>query len=174
MPDPDAQLDQAIAAATGLPPVPALQTDAESLATGMQAPSPPELQPPKSLPPESPPKGPAEWACARLVHYIRQFEQGLDAAQEIAMGFAGSDAGLLRIEGLGFSEPDLLTFYGREEDGTKTQLIQHVSQLNFHLRAVPTATPEEPARRIGFHLVSGWRGGEAGDGSATDLAADKA
>lgn len=163
MPDPDAQLDQAIAAATGLPPVPALQTDAESLAHGIVAPP---------APPQ--PKGPAEWACARLVHYIRQFEQGLDAAQEIAMGFAGSDAGLLRIEGLGFSEPDLLTFYGREEDGTKTQLIQHVSQLNFHLRAVPTATPEEPARRIGFHLVSGWRGGEAGDGSATDLAADNA
>lgn len=155
MPKPDAQLDQAIAAATHLPRLPALQTDAESLAHGMVAAAPP---------PE--PKGPAERACTRLVSYIRQFEAGLDEAQEIAMLLAGSDAGLLRIEGMGFSEPDLLTFYGRDEDGSRSQLIQHISQLNFHLRSVPKATPEEPARRIGFQLVGGWRGGEAGDASA--------
>ena len=157
-PDPATLLNNAVTAAAGLAPLPALQTDAESLATGLA----PFVRPE----PPTQPGGPAEWACNRLVQYIRAFEQGLDGAHEIAMGFVGSDAGLLRIEGMGFSEPDLLTFFGREEDGTKTQLIQHVSQLNFHLRAVPKALPDEPARRIGFDLVSGWRGGEAGDASA--------
>lgn len=81
------------------------------------------------------------------------------------MGFAGSDAGVLQIEGVGFFEPDILTFYGRDEEGLRTQLIQHVSQLNVVLRAVPKLEDEEPLRRIGFRLEQGWRGGDAGDGS---------
>lgn len=81
------------------------------------------------------------------------------------MGFAGGDAGVLQIEGVGFFEPDILTFYGRDEDGLKTQLIQHVSQLNVVLRAIPKMEPEEPARRIGFRLEQQWTGGDAGDGS---------
>lgn len=111
-------------------------------------------------------KSPAQWAYERLILYIRNFEQQLDADQEVAMGFAGSDAGVLQIEGLGFYDPDLLTFYGRDEAGSKTQLIQHVSQLSVMLRAVAKATSEEPARRIGFQLASGWMGGDAGDASA--------
>jgi hypothetical protein len=111
-------------------------------------------------------KSPAEWAYDRVILYIRNFEEQLDSAHEVAMGFTGSDAGILRIEGVGFYEPDIITFYGRDEDGARTQLIQHVSQLNVILRAIPTSTTEEPARRIGFQLTSGWMGGDAGDGSA--------
>ena len=112
------------------------------------------------------PKSPAEWAYDRIAMYIRNFEAHLDASQEIAMGFAGSDAGVLKIEGLGFYDPDILSFYGHDENGAKTQLIQHVTQLSVLLRAVPKAVPEDPARRIGFRLTPGWAGGESGDGSA--------
>ncbi len=112
------------------------------------------------------PKSPAEWAYDRLVLYIRNFEANLDATQEIAMGFAGGEAGILRIEGIGWSDPDIVTFYGRDEDGLKTQLVQHVSQLSVILRAVPKEQPQEPPRQIGFALNSGWYGGESGDGSA--------
>jgi hypothetical protein len=111
-------------------------------------------------------KTPAEWAHDRLVLYIRNFESQLDGKQEIAMGFAGDEAGVLRIEGIGYFEPDIITFYGRDESGAKTQLIQHVSQLSVTLRAVPKESGEEPPRRIGFQLNSGWMGGDSGDGSA--------
>jgi len=38
--------------------------------------------------------------------------------------------------------------------GTKTQLIQHVSQLNVLLRALPReAATDDPPRRIGFRLA---------------------
>lgn len=111
------------------------------------------------------PKSPAEWAHDRLVMYIRNFESQLDARQEIAMGLAGDEAGVLRIEGLGFFEPDMITFYGRDETGAKTQLIQHVSQLSVTLRAVPKDVESDPPRRIGFNLEPGWIGGESGDGS---------
>jgi hypothetical protein len=113
------------------------------------------------------PKSPAEWAHDRLVMYIRNFESQLDAAHEIAMGFAGDEAGVLRIEGIGYFDPDIVTFYGRDDSGAKTQLIQHVSQLSVTLRAVPKEGDSEPPRRIGFQLSSsGWMGGDSGDASA--------
>lgn len=110
-------------------------------------------------------KSPAEWAYERLILYIRNFEEQLDNSQEVAMGFAGGEAGVLQIEGVGFFEPDLLTFYGRDEDGLKTQLIQHVTQLSVVLRAVPKEEPLEPPRRIGFALTQQWVGGDSGDAS---------
>ena len=122
--------------------------------------------PPVEMPdPEPMQKSPARWAYERMVQYIRNFEAQLNADEEVAMGFAGSEAGVLKIEGLGYYDPDIVTFYGRDEEGMKTQLVQHVTQLSVMLRAVPKITPEIPARRIGFHLSPGWTGGDAGDGS---------
>jgi hypothetical protein len=111
------------------------------------------------------PIGPAQSAYLRIMQYIRTFESQIGSGQEVAMGFAGSDAGVLRIEGIGFFDPDLITFYGSDEAGTKTQLIQHISQLSVLLRAVPVPVEAVTARRIGFHLQSGWLGGGAGDAS---------
>lgn len=97
---------------------------------------------------------PAEWAYERLVLYIQNFEEQLDDEHEVAMGFAGGDVGILRIEGLGYFDPDLITFYGTDDDGIKTQLIQHVSQLNVLLRAEPREETTEPPNRIGFRLAA--------------------
>ena len=82
------------------------------------------------------------------------------------MGFAGDEAGVLRIEGIGYFDPDIITFYGRDDSGAKTQLIQHVTQLSVTLRAVPKESDTDEPRRIGFHLTSGWMGGDSGDASA--------
>lgn len=121
---------------------------------------------PKNSPEPAAPIGPAQMACARIVQAIRTFEAQLDARQEVAMGFAGSDAGVVRIDGIGYLDPDLVTFYGRDEAGQKTQLIQHIAQISVMLRAVATPSDSAPARRIGFLLQTGWQGGDAGDGSA--------
>lgn len=156
-PDAEAHLAAAVHKATGLPDLPAHEAETALAPT----------LPPVDLPAQEPEhKSPARWAYERLVQYIRNFEAQLNAGQEVAMGFAGSEAGVLRIEGLGYYDPDILTFYGRDDEGLKTQLIQHVTQLSVILRAVPKLAPEIPARRIGFHLPPGWTGGEAGDGSA--------
>lgn len=103
-------------------------------------------------------KSAAEWAYERLILYIKNFEETLNTDQEVAMGFAGGEAGVLRIEGMGFFDPDIVTFYGTDEYGAKTQLIQHVTQLAVILRAIPRAdlegdAEEEPPRRIGFRLA---------------------
>ena len=98
-------------------------------------------------------KSPAEWAYERLILYIKNFEEQLDNEHEVAMGFTGGDAGVLRIEGMGFFDPDIVTFYGSDPTGAKTQLVQHVSQLNVLLRALPKQVETEAPRRIGFRLV---------------------
>ncbi|SDN54181.1 hypothetical protein SAMN05216196_101848 [Lutimaribacter pacificus] len=98
-------------------------------------------------------KSPAEWAYERLILYIKNFEEQLDSEHEVAMGFAGGEIGVLRIEGMGYFDPDIVTFYGTDASGARTQLVQHVSQLNVMLRAL--AKPETVAqpRRIGFRLA---------------------
>lgn len=98
-------------------------------------------------------KSPAEWAYERIVLYIQNFEQQLDNEHEVAMGFAGGDAGILRIEGMGFFDPDIVTFYGTDPTGARTQLIQHVTQLSVILRALPKEVEQDQPRRIGFRLV---------------------
>ncbi len=99
-------------------------------------------------------KSPAQWAYERIILYIRNFEEQLDNSQEVAMGFTGADAGVLRIEGIGYFDPDIVTFYGSDSSGVKTQLIQHVSQLNVMLRALPKPKPDSPPTRIGFRLAA--------------------
>ncbi|MCB1333807.1 MAG: hypothetical protein KDK26_09160 [Roseivivax sp.] len=99
-------------------------------------------------------KSEAEWAYERLILYIQNFEEQLDNEHEVAMGFAGGDAGILRIEGLGFFDPDMITFYGSDLTGARTQLIQHVTQLSVILRATPKEAEQEPPRRIGFQLAA--------------------
>lgn len=98
-------------------------------------------------------KSPAEWAYERLILYIQNFEQQLDNEHEVAMGFAGGDVGVLRIEGMGYFDPDIVTFHGSDDMGAKTQLVQHVSQLNVMLRALPKPREVKEPNRIGFRLA---------------------
>lgn len=98
---------------------------------------------------------------ANLLAAIADFEAGLDDAHEVALGFAGSEVGILRIEGIGWIEPDTLTFDGTDEDGIRTRMIQHVTQLNVMLVALPRADTEGEPRRIGFHLGVGAPSGAA-------------
>ncbi|WP_158969069.1 DUF6173 family protein [Chachezhania sediminis] len=97
-------------------------------------------------------KSPARWAYERMILYIRSFEAQLDAEHEVAMGLAGGDMGVMRIAGMGYFDPDIVTFYGTDPSGSRTQLVQHVTQLNVMLRAVPKPKPEAPPNRIGFRL----------------------
>ena len=99
-------------------------------------------------------KSSAQWAYERLILYIKTFEEQLDNEHEVAMGFVGGDAGVLRIEGIGYFDPDVLTFYGSDGEGMKTQLIQHVSQLSVMLRALPKLVESAAPNRIGFRLAA--------------------
>lgn len=140
-----------------LPGARAVHADPDAPASAEQKPLPEELtRKPVGQ------KSAAEWAYERIILYIQNFEEQLDNEHEVALGFAGSDSGVLRIEGLGFFDPDILTFYGSDEGGNRTQLIQHVSQLNVMLSALPKPTQEAAPNRIGFRLGAELGRGEAG------------
>lgn len=98
-------------------------------------------------------KSPARWAYERLIHYISRFEEGMAPGDEVAMAMTGGHSGVLRIQGMGYFDPDIVTFYGTDPSGAKTQLIQHVTQLSVILRATPRPRPETPPERIGFRLA---------------------
>ncbi|MEM8823504.1 MAG: DUF6173 family protein [Pseudomonadota bacterium] len=105
-------------------------------------------------PPNAPkPKSPAEWAYQRVILYLKAFEETLEDDQEAAMGFTGGAGGVLHIQGIGFHAPDLITFTGTDAQGIRAQLIQHVSQLNVLLRAVPRPETQPARDRIGFALA---------------------
>ena len=99
-------------------------------------------------------KSPAQWAYERLILYIKNFEERLAGDQEVAMGFTDTGAGILKIEGIGFFDPDIVTFYGTDGGGARAQLVQHVTQLNVMLRAVPKPQEVDAPRRIGFQLAA--------------------
>ena len=108
-------------------------------------------------------KSPAQWAYERIILYLKNFEEQLDSDHEVAMGFTGGGTGVLRIEGMGYYEPDIVTFYGTDPAGGRTQLIQHVSQLNVMLRALPKAVEQAEPTRIGFQLAQDLEdGGDSG------------
>ncbi len=98
-------------------------------------------------------KSAAEWAYQRVIFYLKAFEEDLDAGTEVAMAFSGGAAGVLRIAGVGFHAPDLVTFTGAGEDGQRMQQIVHVSQLNLILRALPRPVDAPEPERIGFRLA---------------------
>lgn len=108
---------------------------------------------PKAMQQSTAKKSPAQWAYERIILYIQKFEETLDNDHEVGLGFAGGDAGIIKIEGLGFFDPDIVTYYGTNETGAKTQLIQHVSQLNVMLAASPKQIDQVTPNRIGFRLA---------------------
>ncbi len=98
-------------------------------------------------------KSPAEWAYERIVLYIKDFEEKLDSDHEVGMGFTGGDVGILKIQGMGYFAPDILTFYGEDPGGSKVQLVQHISQLNVMLMAATKQDEQAAPNRIGFKLA---------------------
>lgn len=98
-------------------------------------------------------KSPAEWAYERLILYIQNFEE---QGRQRTRGRDGLCRGQYRGDpdrGDGVFDPDIVTFYGSDADGARTQLVQHVSQLSVMLRALPRQVDRDAPRRIGFRLA---------------------
>ena len=126
--------------------------------TDQSAPS--EQDMPKTMKEPAAKKSPAQWAYERIVLYIQNFEKQLDSDHEVGLGFVGGDAGVMKIEGLGYFDPDIVTYYGTNAAGSKTQLVQHVSQLNVMLIASPKNTDQAEPNRIGFQLATALEDGK--------------
>jgi hypothetical protein len=94
---------------------------------------------------------PAEWMYERLAQSIIEFEKNLDATKEVGAKLInfGADE-VISIDNVGYWGSDLIIFYGKNRGGTYVELLQHISQVNVLLVAIPVQS-DQP-RRIGFIL----------------------
>ncbi|MGP3607644.1 DUF6173 family protein [Anoxybacteroides rupiense] len=89
----------------------------------------------------------------RLIEMINDFEGDLDEEHEVGIRLVSFGQTLqFHIESIGYCNPSLITFQGRLQNGARVELIQHVSQINFLLMALPKMDESGPPRRIGFNL----------------------
>jgi hypothetical protein len=87
-----------------------------------------------------------------LCEYIKDFQDDLDNEHEVGIQLASFGQNItMQVADIGYANPSLITFYGYV-NGQYSELIQHISQLNFLLIACPKAEPEKPPRRIGFAM----------------------
>ncbi|MDZ5453900.1 DUF6173 family protein [Labrys sedimenti] len=103
---------------------------------------------PVALPP---PANSARWMHERIIKSIIEFEKKLDDKTEVGgrlVNFGARET--IAIDDVGFWGPDLVIFYGKNADGHPVELLQHVTQINVLLVAIPAET--ETPRRIGFIL----------------------
>lgn len=105
----------------------------------------PILSPPKM------PDPPAQWMYERVARQIIDFEKNLNNDEEIGGRFVSAPGeGVFHIEDLSYWGPDMLIFYGKNQHGRPVELLQHYSQLNVLLTAIPKE--KDSPRRIGFIL----------------------
>ena len=96
---------------------------------------------------------PADYSLASnqydiIMEEISDFEKNLDENHEVAFKLCNFGQSItLYVTEIGYHNPDLMFYYGIA-NGKEMQLIQHVSQINFLLVAVPKPDPTKPARRI--------------------------
>ena len=92
----------------------------------------------------------AENVFNHLTARVKAFQENLPAHHELGIqlaNFGGEKA--LHVRGMGFRNPNIIEFYGLLDGDRQVAVVQHVSQLNFLLIAVPPVQQDKPYR-IGF------------------------
>ncbi|TRW99525.1 hypothetical protein FNJ84_02295 [Paracoccus sp. M683] len=92
----------------------------------------------------------AEEVFNHLLARVKDFQANLPDNHELGIQLAnfGSERAL-HVRGMGFRNPNIIEFYGLLDGDKKVAVVQHVSQLNFLLVAVPPPA-QQPPYRIGF------------------------
>lgn len=88
----------------------------------------------------------------RIITLINHFEEDLPETMQAGGRLVSSGNITFSIQDVGFWDPNMIVFYGELSDGSAVELVQHISQLNLLLVAVPRKNPSQPRRVIGFNL----------------------
>ena len=99
----------------------------------------------------------ADYQYEIIMNEIADFESALDDDHEVALKLCNfGQSIIMNVEDIGYHNPYLIFYYGYV-NGQYSQLIQHISQINFLLTSVPKSDPNKSARRIGFKTESSSR-----------------
>lgn len=92
----------------------------------------------------------AEQVYKHLLARVKDFQNTLPENYELGIQLANfGRERAVHVRGMGFRNPNIIEFYGLLDGKTQVAVVQHVSQLNFMLVAVPPAAEQAPYR-IGF------------------------
>ncbi|WBU59831.1 DUF6173 family protein [Paracoccus albus] len=92
----------------------------------------------------------AEEVFNHLLTRVKAFQANLPEHFELGIrlaNYGGERA--VHVRGMGYRNPNIIEFYGLLGGKQQVAVVQHVSQLNFMLVAVPPVAEQEPYR-IGF------------------------
>ena len=97
----------------------------------------------------------AEHVFNHLLARVKEFQENLPEHHELGIQLANFGAErALHVRGMGFRNPNIIEFYGLLGGDKQVAVVQHVSQLNFLLIAVPPVAEKKPYR-IGFGAALG-------------------
>lgn len=92
----------------------------------------------------------ADYTYEILKKNVQAFEAALDDNQEVAVKLAAFGQSVqMTVETIEYANPNVFIFCGLVGESRAT-LVQHVSQLNFLLLAVPRRNPSARIGKIGF------------------------
>lgn len=87
----------------------------------------------------------------RLITWINDFHRKLDDEHEVGAKLVSFGQSVtFQIENIGYWNPSLISFHGKNERGEPVELIQHISQINILLVALKRENSAPPKRPIGF------------------------
>ena len=87
----------------------------------------------------------------RIVALINNFESELPDTMQAGGRLVSAGDITFSIQDIGYWDPNMIVFYGELSDGSAVELVQHLSQLNLLLVAVPRKDDvKQPRRVIGF------------------------
>lgn len=86
----------------------------------------------------------------RLVKWINDFHRSLENEYEAGACLANFGNITFHISDISYSNPSLILFKGKTENGNPVELIQHINQLSILLVKLNRKEPEKPKRPIGF------------------------
>ena len=73
----------------------------------------------------------------RIVALINNFESELPDTMQAGGRLVSAGDITFSIQDIGYWDPNMIVFYGELSDGSAVELVQHLSQLNLLLVAVP-------------------------------------
>jgi hypothetical protein len=87
----------------------------------------------------------------RLITWINDFHRDLDDEHEAGAQLVNFGQSItFHIENIGYWDPSLISFIGKNENGETIKLVQHVSQISILLVGLKRNSLEKPKRPIGF------------------------
>lgn len=93
----------------------------------------------------------ASFMFNRVKENIIEFENGLDEKEEVGARLVNfGESFVIHVDDIGYANPNIIYFYGRDSQGQEVQLIQHINQLSILL--IKVKRTDLKRKRVGYKL----------------------